>query len=223
MESFSYSVSHDLKAPLRAVDGFVRMIQKKKAESFDEETRRMFEVIRTNTGTMDQLIDGLLNFSRLGKRELILASVDVLEILKDVWMELESVNCGRAITLKIGDLPPAMADRMLLKQVIYNLLSNAVKFTGQMPEAVIEVGSCRQNNEVAYYIKDNGIGFDMKYYEKLFRIFQRLHSPDAFEGTGVGLAIIQRIIKRHGGRVWAEGKVNQGATFYFTLPSPAAE
>jgi PAS domain S-box-containing protein len=221
LESFSYSVSHDLRAPLRAIDGYTRMILKSQGGNFDEETLRKFNVIRDNAHIMGQLIDELLSFSRLGKKALALSQLDVNAIVGEVWKELKAANPERDMTLTLGSIPPALGDRALVRQVYCNLLSNAVKFTIRRDAARIEAGSFAAGNETVYYVRDNGAGFDMAYYDKLFGVFQRLHSTEDFEGTGVGLATVQRIIHRHGGRVWAEGKVDGGACFYFTLAAPA--
>ena len=218
MESFSYSVSHDLRAPLRAIDGYARMILKRQADTFDDETRRQFNLIRENTGMMGQLIDDILAFSRLGRERMVTADIDMEGLVREVWEELRTINPERRMTLKIDRLPQAQGDRALIKQVITNLLSNAVKFTGTRDPAIIEVRGQAKENETVYTTKDNGVGFDMQFADKLFTVFQRLHSKDDFDGTGVGLAIVQRIILRHGGRVWAEGEVDKGATFFFSLP-----
>jgi PAS domain S-box-containing protein len=218
MESFSYSVSHDLRAPLRAIDGYARMILKRQADTFDEETRRQFNLIRDNAATMGQLIDDILAFSRLGREKMVTADIDMDSLVREVWEELRTINPERRMTLKIDRLPPSQGDRVLIKQVITNILSNAVKFTGTRDPAIIEVCGQAKENETVYTTKDNGVGFDMQFADKLFTVFQRLHSENDFEGTGVGLAIVQRIVLRHGGRVWAEGEVDNGATFSFSLP-----
>ncbi|MBI4632584.1 MAG: PAS domain S-box protein [Deltaproteobacteria bacterium] len=218
LESFSYSISHDLRAPLRAIDGYARMILKDHAHALDEDTRQKFGVIRDNARMMGQLIDDLLAFSRLGRKDMATSKIDMNNLIRDVWKELQIINPGRTMKLKIKDLPYCHGDQALIKQVCFNLLSNAVKFTKFKKVANIEVGGHPQENEIEYYVKDNGIGLDMAYYDKLFGVFQRLHSTHDFEGTGVGLAIVQRIIHRHGGQAWAEGKIDQGACFYFTLP-----
>jgi PAS domain S-box-containing protein len=219
LESFSYSVSHDLRAPLRAIDGYARLILKKQGDKFDADTLDKFNVIRSSTHLMGQLIDDLLTFSRLGRKHMSLAPLDMDILVKDAWKEVQTSDPEKNIKLTVKIMPPGYGDRALIKQVLINLLSNAAKFTKYKDAANIEVGGCADGNEHVYYIKDNGVGFDMAYYDKLFGVFQRLHSTDQFEGTGVGLATIQRIIHRHGGRVWAEGKVDEGATFYFSLPS----
>jgi two-component system sensor kinase len=217
LESFSYSVSHDLRAPLRAIDGYTRMILRDQRDKLDDDAKRKFDLIRSNTQIMGKLIDDLLSFSRLGRLELNMSKLDMESLVNDVWMELQIINPDRKIDFRIKNVPPGWGDRTLIKQVYSNLLSNAVKYTKFKDKAYMETGGYTESDENIYYIKDNGVGFDMEYYDKLFGVFQRLHSADDYEGTGVGLAIVQRIIHRHGGRVWAEGKVEEGATFYFTL------
>ncbi len=219
LESFSYSVSHDLRAPLRAIEGFSKMLTRKAADKLNDDEKRQFEVIRENTKKMNRLIDDLLAFSRLGSQAVATGSLNMAELIGEVWQELLAVNPGREMTLKVDQMPEACADRALIRQVYGNLLGNAVKFTQGKNAAVIETGSCIQDSEMVYYVRDNGIGFDMKFYDKLFGVFQRLHSDDEYKGTGIGLALVKRIIQRHGGRVWAEGGVDKGATFYFTLPT----
>jgi light-regulated signal transduction histidine kinase (bacteriophytochrome) len=220
LEAFSYSVSHDLRAPLRAIDGYSRMIIRKQGERFDDETRRQFEMIRSNVQTMGRLIDDLLAFSRLGKQEMSKTRLDMEELINDVWQNLLTVNTGRNMTLHIREVRPGMGDRTLLREVFSNLLGNAVKFTRNRETTRIEVGSSVKDHEheTVYYVRDNGVGFDMKYHDRLFGVFQRLHSATEFEGTGIGLALVQRVIHRHGGRIWAESKPDEGACFYFTLP-----
>ena len=218
LESFAYSVSHDLRAPLRAIDGFSRMLLRKTADKLSEDEKRQFEVIRENTQRMGQLIDDLLAFSRMGRQSMFLSDIDMHEIAKHVWEELFTINPGRRMTLKMDTLLVAFGDASLIRQVLANLLSNAVKFTRRREEALIEIGGKTGDSETVYFVRDNGAGFDMKYHEKLFGVFQRLHNNDEYEGSGVGLAIVQRIIHRHGGRVWGEGEVESGATFYFSLP-----
>jgi PAS domain S-box-containing protein len=219
LDAFCYSISHDLQAPLRAIDGYSRMILKKDGDRFDEDTRTKFTVIRKNTQKMGQLINDFLAFARLGRRHLSVAAVDMGTVVKEVWEELRVINPGKSMTLKVKRIPSAMADRALIRQVLGNILSNAVKFAGSRDEIIVDVGGHREGSEIVYSVKDNGIGFNMAYYDKLFGIFQRLHNPDEYEGTGVGLAITQRIVSRHGGRVWAEGEVDRGAIFYFSLPA----
>jgi signal transduction histidine kinase len=218
MEAFSYSVSHDLRAPLRAIDGFSRVMLEDHAEKLNNDGKRYLNIIRSNTKNMGQLIDDLLALSRLGRHEIRVADIDMEELARTVSKEMKLAAPRRKIKFKIQKLPRACADHALIRQVFANLLSNAVKFTRSKEVASIEINCSNGEHENVYCVKDNGAGFDMKYVDKLFGVFQRLHSSDEFEGTGVGLAIVQRIIHRHGGRVWAEGKVNKGASFYFTLP-----
>lgn len=218
LEAFSYSVSHDLRAPLRAIDGFSRILVEDHAEQLDGEAVRVLDVIRANTQNMGKLIDDLLAFSRLGRKQIEKTVVDTNNLVRSVADEVETASGGTTPQFEFGRLNPAEADPALLRQVFVNLLSNAAKYSRKGDTPVIKVGSYTQNGEHVYYVRDNGVGFDMNYANKLFGVFQRLHSTEEFEGTGVGLAIVQRIIHRHGGRVWAEGKVNEGATFYFTLP-----
>ncbi len=218
LENYSYSVSHDLRVPLRAIDGYARMILIRQGDRFDEETRRRFEAIRESVGSMEKLIDDLLVFSRLGRQEVAPVTIDMEGLVKELWRERVAANPGRELSLSVGAVPAARADRAMVRQVLRNLLDNAVKFTRERKKAEIEVGSHVMNIETVYYVKDNGIGFDMKYYDRLFGVFQRLPSAEGYEGTGMDLALAQRIIHKHGGRIWAEGKVDEGATFYFTLP-----
>jgi PAS domain S-box-containing protein len=222
LESFSYSVSHDLRAPLRAIDGFSLILLKDHADRLDAEGRRLLDIIRTNTRNMAQLIDDLLAFSRLGRREVKVADLDMETLVQDVVQELQETLSDRTVQWDLKPLSPTRADRALLRQVWVNLLGNALKFTRPQGAAVIEVGCRRTDNEDVYYVKDNGVGFDMQYAPRLFGVFQRLHRHEEFEGTGVGLALVQRIVQRHGGRIWAEGRVNGGATFYFALPRSQA-
>ena len=218
LESFSYSVSHDLKAPIRAIAGFSRMLAGEHAARLDEEGLRLLKVITSNTKLMSALVDDLLALSRLGRREIRKGSINLTVLARQVFEQLKNQEPERDLQSILKDLPPALGDQALLHQVLENLLSNAIKYTKTRKTAVIEVGGREEENETIYYVKDNGIGFDMRYAGKLYGVFQRLHGGTEYEGTGVGLAIVKRIIERHGGRVWAEGKVNEGATFYFALP-----
>ncbi|MGZ6225830.1 MAG: PAS domain S-box protein [Syntrophales bacterium] len=219
LESFAYSVSHDLRAPLRAIDGYARMILKKEGGRFDEDTTRKFNDIRSNAQMMGKLIDDILTLSRLGRAKMSMVDLEMEGIINDIWKEQQTINPERNMGLTVEAMPYGYGDRTLIKQVYANLIGNAVKFTKYKNPAQIKAGGYTKGNENIYYVKDNGVGFDMAYYDKLFGIFQRLHNNPDFEGTGVGLATIQRAVHRHGGRVWAEGKVNEGATFYFSLPS----
>ena len=218
LESFSYSVSHDLRAPLRAIDGYTRMIINKYGDQFNEDALAKFGVIRNSAHMMAKLIDDLLTFSRLSRKDTFMSKIDMETLIRDAWKELQADNMDRNINLTVNSMPSGYGDRALIKQVYLNLLSNAIKFTKNQNPALIEVGGHIDGNKDVYYVKDNGVGFDMQYYDKLFGAFQRLHSPEDFEGTGIGLATVQRIINRHEGLVWAEGKVGEGATFYFSLP-----
>jgi len=218
MEAFSYSVSHDLRAPLRAIDGFTQILVEDYGAKLDDEGRRVASIIRASTVQMGHLIDDLLSFSRLGRQEVKKSPVDMRSLVGEVYAEIKKSVPARKIDFTVKELPSANADVNMMRVVWTNLLSNAVKFTGKKENAIIEVGSTSDNNEITYYVKDNGAGFDMKYMDKLFGVFQRLHSVEEFEGTGVGLANVKRVVERHGGRAWAEAKVGEGATFYFTLP-----
>ena len=222
MESFSYSVSHDLKAPLRAIQGFSRMLVGEHAAQLNTEGLRLLNVITSNTKLMAALIDDLLALSRWGRHEIRKGSINLTAMARQVFKQLKSQEPERDLQFIIEDLPPAQGDPSLIKQVMVNLLTNAVKYTKPRKTAVIEVGGKDEEKVTIYYVKDNGIGFDERYADKLFGVFQRLHSDEEYEGTGVGLAIVKRIIERHDGRVWAEGKVDEGATFYFTLPKNGA-
>ncbi len=218
LEGFAYSVSHDLRAPLRAIDGFSDMILKDSSDSFDEETRRRFDVIQANARKMGRLIDDLLAFSRAGRAAINFVNIDMKGLVQEVLKEEETANREHGFHVQLDELPPACGDRSLLRQVVANLIENAIKFTRGKPDPHIKVGSYKTDDgECVYYVKDNGVGFDMKYYDKLFGVFQRLVTDRQFEGTGVGLALVHRLVSRHGGRVWAEGKPREGATFYFTL------
>jgi len=219
LESFSYSVSHDLRAPLRAMDGFVKMLEEEYSASFDEEGKRMLAVIHTNAKQMGKLIDDLLAFSRLGRQEIKKAPVAMEALVRSVEGDLQPSGSDRGADIRIGDLPDAHADASMIQLVWTNLLSNALKFSRSREKARIEIGGRVEGDHVVYFIRDNGVGFDMKYVDKLFNVFQRLHAVKDFEGTGIGLANVKRIVERHGGEVRAEGVVDEGAAFYFTLPT----
>ncbi len=245
LEAFSYSVSHDLRAPLRAIDGFSRILMDEHAPQLAPEAQRYLQLVRDNARQMGHLVDDLLAFSRLGRQPFAKRSVAMADLVHEVLESLRAEQHGRYVEISVGDLPPCQADPALLKQVWINLLSNALKFTRRCEAARIEVGwltiedfrsqdadwashlppsaishlqsEISNPQSAIYYVRDNGVGFDMQYVHKLFGVFQRLHRAEDYEGTGVGLAIVQRIVHRHGGYVWAEAKVDQGATFYFTM------
>lgn len=218
LEAFSYSVSHDLRAPLRAISGFSQAVLEEYATRLDDEGRRYLGLIQENVHRMGRLIDDLLAFSRLGRQSMAELEVDLAAMARAVFQELAAQDPGRKIEFTIHPVPPAHGDPAMMRQVLVNLFANAIKFTRTREKGVIEFGHLAESDDGVYYIRDNGVGFDMKYVGKLFGVFQRLHSAAEFEGTGVGLALVHRIITRHGGKVWAEGRVDQGATFYFALP-----
>jgi light-regulated signal transduction histidine kinase (bacteriophytochrome) len=220
LEAFSYSVSHDLRAPLRHIVGFVQMVGKEAEPSLSTQGLRHLAIISASAKRMGDLIDDLLAFSRVGKAEMLKTSVNLDELLRDILGDLHPEPGERRILWKIHPLPPVKADRALLRMVFVNLISNAIKFTGRRAEPVIEIGrGPGRDDETVVFVRDNGAGFDPRYTSKLFGVFQRLHSQAEFEGTGIGLAHIQRIIQRHGGRAWAEGAVDGGATFYISIPN----
>ncbi len=218
LETFAYSVSHDLRTPLRAVDGFSRILLEAYAPQLDAEGRRIIGVIREGTKRMAQMIDDILAFSGAGRMEISPSAVDMEELVRTALKDLGPALAGRDVHVEIKPLPPSDGDASMFRLLWTNLLDNALKFTRPKPEGVIEVGARAGKGEMVYYVKDNGVGFDMRYVDKLFGVFQRLHGQSEFPGTGIGLAIVKRIVARHGGRVWAEGKVGQGATVYFALP-----
>jgi PAS domain S-box-containing protein len=218
LEAFTYSVSHDLRAPLRSIDGYARILSEDYMDKFDAEGKRVLNIVVNNARKMGQLIDDLLEFSRVGRKEIIKGVVDMSKLAQYASEELLFNESGRKIDLKIDTLEVATGDAHLLRQVWINTISNAIKYTSRKEHTLIEITSQSNAFETIYCIKDNGAGFDMQYVHKLFGVFQRLHRAQDFQGTGVGLAIVHRIISRHGGKVWAEGKVDEGASFYFSLP-----
>jgi hypothetical protein len=218
LDAFSHSVSHDLRAPLRSIDGFTNSVLQEFSPQLPPEAQRLLKNVSSSAREMGQLIEGLLRLSRLGRRALSRRTIDLPALVHEALEQLRKQEVERHIDVRVGQLPDCIGDPSLLKHVVVNLLSNAFKFTRQKQQAVVEVGCQQQNGERIYYVRDNGAGFDMHYVKKLFGVFQRLHSAEDFEGTGVGLSIVQRIILRHGGRIWAEAAVDKGATFYFTLP-----
>jgi len=225
LEAFSYSISHDLRAPLRAIDGFSRILLDEYVAALPADAQEYLRDVRSSTQQMGHLVDDLLAFSRLSRQPIKQQPVASEEIISQCLEELHNERDGRRVEIRVGELPACSGDAGLLKQVWVNLLSNALKYTGRRKAAVIEVGSQSgdDSGQTTYFVKDNGVGFDMRYVHKLFGVFQRLHRAEDYAGTGVGLAIVQRIVHRHGGRVWAEALPDQGATFYFTLPSNGAE
>jgi PAS domain S-box-containing protein len=230
LESFSYSISHDLRAPLRAIDGFSQMMQEDYQERLDAEGKRYLSVIRQNSNRMGALIDDLLEFSRLGRQPVAQGEVNVDALVREVVEEVlnseprgERGAAAAAPQIEVGPLPPARGDLGLLRQVWTNLIANAVKYSGKVQRPFIQVSGSEVGAENHYSVRDNGVGFNMQYAEQLFRVFQRLHRADEFGGTGVGLAIVHRIVTRHGGRVWAEGVVDNGAVFSFSLPKGGSE
>lgn len=218
LESFSYSVAHDLRAPLRIISGYGKMLLKNHSEKFDEQGQKDLRTIMFNAEHLGVLIDDLLNFSRLGRASVNKSKVNMTDIVKEIADEMKAASNSTA-EIKLHPLIPAECDAALIKQVWANLISNAIKYSRKKENPVIEIGCSGHNGSTVYFIKDNGAGFDMEYYEKLFAVFQRLHKVTEYEGTGVGLALAQRIITKHGGRIWGEGKTDEGATFYFTLTS----
>jgi light-regulated signal transduction histidine kinase (bacteriophytochrome) len=218
LESFAYSVSHDLRAPLRHMVGYSELLQKQASSLLDDKSQRFIRTILDSAKRMGNLIDDLLAFSRIGRAETRKTEVDLEQLVKEVVAEIRQDTKSRDIAWKIGALPVSYGDRSMLRLVVVNLVSNAVKFTRMRRPAEIEIGCVDRDKEVEVFVRDNGAGFDMRYVDKLFGVFQRLHLPEQFEGTGIGLATVQRIIHRHGGKVRGEGTVDQGATFYFSLP-----
>jgi len=218
LDAFAFSVSHDLRIPLRAIDGFSKMLFEDYGDKLCADGLRKLNVIQNSAKDMGRLINDLLAFSRLGRKAMSMSDINMGQLAEEVFEQLRLNASGQAVRLNIQALPPGYGDRSLIREVFGNLISNAIKFSRPSEVAVVELSGKTEGKEILYSVKDNGVGFDMKYADKLFQVFQRLHSTEEFEGTGVGLALVQRIIHRHGGRVWAEGKLNEGAIFYFTLP-----
>ncbi len=219
LESFSYSVSHELKAPLRAIEGYSRRLMEKYKSTLDDGAARMITVIQGETEKMGVLIEDLLSYSKVLSNGMTLSEIDMDKLANEVWNGIRAANKKRELEVKVAGLLPGFGDRTLIGHVLFNLLSNAVKFTKNRVPGIIEMSSYTEPGNVVYCLKDNGVGFDMAHYDRLFGLFHRLHDREEYEGTGVGLAIVQRIINRHGGRVWAESEPDKGATFYFSLPA----
>ncbi len=217
LDAFTYSVSHDLRAPLRHISGYAQILLEDYSEKLDDEGKRVTQVIIHNTNRMGQLIDDLLNFARMNRKELTMSQINMMQLVTTVLQDFSEFDARSEVTF--GELLPVNGDHSMMNQVWINLISNAFKYSSKKDQIRLEIGSYRQDHEICYFVKDNGVGFNMEYKHKLFGVFQRLHKADEFEGTGVGLALVKRIIQRHGGRVWAEGEVNQGAVFYFSLPA----
>jgi light-regulated signal transduction histidine kinase (bacteriophytochrome) len=220
LESFSYSVSHDLRAPLRGIDGFSHALLSDYGDVLDETGREYLGLVRESSQRMGQLIDDLLNLSRVSQSELHLETIDLSAICRSIFAALKSTATERHVTFNVPAELPVFADANLIKVVLTNLLGNSWKFTGGIKRAKIELGSLEKGDQTVYFVRDNGAGFDMNFVDKLFGAFQRLHTDDEFPGTGIGLATVRRIIFRHGGSIWAEASINNGATFYFTLTAP---
>ncbi len=218
LEAFAYSVSHDLRGPLRAISGFTRILMEDYVEKVDAEGKRLGRIIQQNTRKMGQLIDDLLAFSHMGRAFMSFSEIDMKKMANAIYHEAANAEVRKRITFTIADLSKAKGDTNMMRQVWMNLISNAIKFSTYRKQAVISVSCQEEENKLTYCIKDNGVGFNMKYKDKLFGVFQRLHSEKEFEGTGLGLALVQRIIHRHNGEVWANGEVDNGAAFYFSLP-----
>ena len=216
LDAFTYSVSHDLRAPLRSINGYAQMLDEDYGPKLDIEGKRIIKTICDNAINMGMLIDELLGFSQLGRKEVQLRKINMNELVESVFIDMDKSFTHKA-EIKIGKLYEVEADFGLLRQVMFNLISNALKYSSKKEQPIIEVFSEEKNGDIVFSLKDNGAGFDMKYYDKLFGVFQRLHKQKEFEGVGVGLAIVERIISKHGGKVWAEGKVNEGAQFNFSL------
>jgi K+-sensing histidine kinase KdpD len=222
LESFTYSVSHDLRAPLRHVDAYAQMLEEEFGPQLPPEAQNFAKKIRQGSQNMRQLVDDLLNLSHIGKTELNRRQTALNPLVEEVMNDLKPETASRHIQWEVGELPLAECDPGLMKQVFANLIANAVKYTRPRADAKIEVGQTQSDGETTVFVRDNGVGFNMKYVSKLFGVFQRLHRAEDFEGTGVGLATVARIVRKHGGRVWAEAELNKGATFYFTVDGPGA-
>jgi PAS domain S-box-containing protein len=218
LESFAYSVSHDLRAPLRAIDGFSGLLRERIKDKIDSESARYLNIVRDNAKRMDQLIKDLLFFSKASRTEIKYTDLDMMVMVDEVFKDLRNPEDTKKIIFEVHTLPNVQGDPSLMRQVWINLIDNAIKYSGPRDVPRIEIGSYPEGHHQIFYVRDNGVGFNPDYTGKLFKVFQRLHGPDKFEGTGVGLAIVQRIVQRHGGEIWAESKENEGAKFFFSIP-----
>jgi len=219
LESFSYSVSHDLRAPIRAISAYAKILEEEYSENFDSDRTIIIDSIIRNSKKMGELIDDLLTFSKLGRKQVMISEINMAALVESVREELLFEDGENIPEFNVKTLLPAKGDQALIKQVWINLISNAIKFSKHKPKTNIEIGTYEKDNLVVYYVKDNGVGFDMQYYDKLFGVFQRLHSQQEFEGTGIDLAIVEKLLHRHNGTVWAESILNEGSCFYFSLPN----
>jgi two-component system sensor histidine kinase/response regulator len=217
LESFSYSVSHDLRAPLRSIMGYTKILEEDAVDKLSSDEIKILEIIQQNANKMNTLIDDLLAFARIGKQDINKTKVDSDKLVQRVINDFNTLYQHKA-DIKVETLPEVYADDALLNQVWFNLLSNALKYSSKKEKPVVEIGTLKSDSNIVFFVKDNGVGFNMEFSGKLFGVFQRLHRQSEFEGTGVGLALVQRIVSRHGGKIWAEGKIDEGATFYFSLP-----
>jgi len=218
LEEFSYSMSHDMRTPLRALDGFSKILLEEHNARLDDEGKRLLKVLRDNAQRMGRLVDDILRYLSIGRRKMEYGAVDIAGLASEICAEMQAAAPARRLRLVVGTLPPAWGDRAMMREVLQHLLSNALKFSAMGSEALVEISASAGEDESVYSVRDHGIGFDMRYADKLFRVFERVHPTGQYEGSGIGLAIVKRIVERHGGRVWAEGKVNEGATIYFALP-----
>jgi light-regulated signal transduction histidine kinase (bacteriophytochrome) len=218
LERFTYSVSHDLRAPLRAIEGFSKILLEDYADKIDEEGQRYLKILDSSSRKMTRLLDDLLRLSRLGRQEMKPSPVDMCELVESVWHELQPAGAARQIDFKVHPLPEGWGDLALLREIWTSLIGNAVKFTALKENAAIEISGQEESDRIVYCIKDNGVGFNMKSAGKLFGVFQRLHTEEEFNGSGMGLAIAQRLVRRHSGEIWAEAKKDEGAMFFFSLP-----
>lgn len=218
LEDFSYSVSHDLRAPIRHINGYLELLDQEALTCLDEKSRYCLNAVAKAARRLSDMMEGILTFSRLGRAELMKNQIEMDQLVQEVVQEQAQTVPERSIDWQISPLPVVIADRVTLRQALGNLIANAIKFSDSSPTSRIEIGALEQPGETTFFVRDSGVGFDMRYADKLFGLFQRLHPPDEFPGTGAGLANVQRIISRHGGRVWAEAEVGKGATFWFSLP-----